>query len=223
MSLLGTLGSAGCSLVGIRTEETPKYAVVSEEKTDKGHFEIRQYAPYIVAKTRVKGSYREAQSPAFRILAGYIFGANESSQKMAMTAPVTQSASQSASQAPSESISMTAPVGMKKEGSAGDESWEMTFMMPSKYKMTDLPKPKDSRISFAEVPAKLMAVVRYSGFAGDERNLEEATKLKQWIEATGRFKVLSEPQFAGYDPPWTLPFLRRNEMMFEIEKTSANN
>jgi hypothetical protein len=200
---------AGCSLFGIRTEETPKYEVLNSE----GDKEIRSYAKFIIAKTTVKGEFKEAQGEAFRVLAGYIFGDNEKKQNISMTAPVMQEPVRS-----SEKISMTAPVLQ----SPTENGWVMAFMMPSAYSLADLPKPKDERISFEEIPAKLVGVVRYSGLGKQNRNLEKANELKTWLEASGKHKIISEPSFAGYDPPWTLPFLRRNEMMYEIEaKTKA--
>jgi len=125
--------SFGCSVFGVRTEETPKYEVLQSE----GNKEIRSYSSYIVAMTKVKGEFKEAQSEAFRILAGYIFGKNEKKQKLSMTAPVVQGKS-----VESERLAMMAPVVQ----SSTAEGWTMTFIMPSEYKMEDLPEPKDKRV-----------------------------------------------------------------------------
>lgn len=196
--------SMSCSVFGIRSEESPKYEVLQTE----GNKEIRSYSSYIVAKTIVKGEFKEVQSEAFRILASYIFGNNERKQKLSMTAPVVQEKS-----IENEKISMTAPVVQ----SSTDEGWTMTFMMPSKYKLADLPTPKDSRVSLEEVPAKIFAVIRYSGLGSLKANTEKADELKTWLAANSKYDILGKPSFAGFDPPWTIPFLRRNEMMYELK------
>lgn len=156
-----------CSVVGIRSEENPKYEVV----LNKGDKEIRSYAPYVIATTTVKGEYAKAQNEAFRILAGYIFGANEKKQSISMTAPVVQSRSNG-----SEQLAMTAPVVQSKV----DTGWQMSFMMPSKFKLHDLPTPKDKRIRFEEVPAKRMAVITFSGRRNEAKNEEKAKELQSW-------------------------------------------
>jgi hypothetical protein len=194
---------AACSVVGIRSEETPNYKVLLTE----GNKEIRSYSSYIVAKTTVKGEFRESQSEAFRILAGYIFGKNEKKQKLSMTAPVVQS-----QKSESEKLSMTAPVVQ----TASTDGWTMTFMMPSKYKLEELPTPTDNRVTFEVVPEKLMAVIRYSGVSRDSLNNEMSNELSQWLGLKSEYTVASGPSFAGYDPPWTIPFFRRNEAMIDL-------
>lgn len=199
--------STGCSLFGIRTTEELSYKVIKHE----GDKEIRLYDPYLVAKTVVQGSYKEAQSQAFRILAGYIFGKNTKKQKMSMTSPVIYRQSR-----PSEKISMTAPVIQSVSG----EGHEMAFKMPSKFSLKDLPQPDDSRISFEEIPSRFVATIRYSWLAGEKVNQEKAEELNQWLETETDYEMVSIPKFAGYDPPWTLPFLRRNEVLIELKKKS---
>lgn len=196
--------SMSCSVFGIRSEETPKYEVLHSE----GDKEIRSYAGYIVAKTTVKGEFKEVQGEAFRTLAGYIFGDNEKKQKLQMTAPVRQEKSST-----SEKLAMTAPVVQ----SPTEDGWVMTFVMPSEYKMADLPTPKDKRVTLEEVPAKIMGVIRYSGLGRPGTNAEKAKQLKAWLITQEKYEVSAEPSYAGYDPPWALPFLRRNEMMFELK------
>ncbi len=195
--------SMSCSVFGIRFEESSKYEILQIE----GSKEIRSYSPHVVAKTIVKGEFKEAQREAFRILAGYIFGNNEKKQKLPMTTPVVQEKS-----IENEKISMTAPVVQ----SATNEGWAMTFMMPSKYKLADLPIPKDNRVSLQEVPAKIFGVIRYSGLGSLKGNAEKGDELKVWLATHGKYEILGEPSFAGFDPPWTIPFLRRNEMMYEL-------
>lgn len=203
MGLLAT----GCSLFGIGSEEQPRYKVLVKEDNK----EIREYESYIVAKTTVTGSFKNAQSKGFRILAGYIFGKNKSQQKIAMTAPVVQ-ASQN------EKISMTAPVVISPNE---NKTWTMTFSMPSKYSLNSLPVPTDDRVKIEKVEGKLIAAMTFSGFWNESINANKAQKLSEWVKNYREYKISSPPMFAGYNPPWTLPFLRRNEMLIELIKTET--
>jgi hypothetical protein len=208
--MLSAILSAGCSVFGIRSEENPNYQLILKEENK----EIRYYDSYIVAKTTVKGEFKEAQGEAFRILAGYIFGGNEKKQEIAMTAPVVQKPA-----VEGEKIPMTAPVMQIPS----EEGWVMTFMMPSRYRMEDLPGPKDKRVSFETVPARHVAAIRYTWSGSKSRNERKANELQDWLAGQKEFKAISAPAYAGYDPPWTLPFLRRNEMMIELNKTQIQN
>lgn len=212
MSLLGSglmvVVTTGCSVFGVRSEEQPRYEVLYKQENK----EIRKYQAHIVAKTTVEGSFEEAQSIGFKILAGYIFGKNKSQKKIAMTAPVVQGAS--------ESISMTAPVILspsQKGDASGVGAWTMTFSMPSEYSMETLPTPEDKRIFIEEVPPKYVAAYMFSGFWNESKNQKLGNELLSWIEQNKKYKVISMPMFAGYDPPWTLPFFRRNEMLIELK------
>ena len=201
---------ASCSVMGIRGEETVPYEVIVAED-DK---EIRKYQSHIVALTEVEGDYKSAGNKGFRILAGYIFGKNQKKQKIAMTAPVARS-----EPAQSENIAMTAPVALsKKEG-----SWEISFVMPSKYKMEDLPTPLDERVRFAQVPEKLKAALQYSWFAGEEKNQQKFEELKTWLASQKDYKLVGGPVYAGFDPPWTIPFLRKNEVQVELSQQKSEN
>ena len=197
--------NTGCSLFGIRNYETPKYEVLLKE----GNKEIRYYEPYIVAKTSVKGNYKEAQSTAFRILADYIFGNNEKKQKIEMTGPVFQKPDPEG-----EKIPMTGPVVQ----SPSEKGWVMTFMIPPSYKMEDLPVPKDKRVKLETVPAKYNASIRYTWYGSKPRNEMRAKELEAWLAGLKEYVPASPPMYAGYDPPWTLPFFRRNEMMIEVKR-----
>lgn len=196
------LVSQSCSIVGIQNEESPKYEVIHKEDS----FEIREYDPYVVAKTTVSGSFKDAQSKAFRKLAGYIFGKNIQEQKIAMTAPVEMQRSQK--------IAMTSPVQMTKD----NNNHVMTFSMPSKYTIEDLPTPIDKDILLEKIPKKLIASIQFSWQTSDKRNKEKAILLKKWVEKQGHYKIISSYSYAGYNPPWTIPFLRRNEIHFEVIK-----
>jgi hypothetical protein len=208
--MLPAILSAGCSLFGIRSEENPNYKLILKEDNK----EIRYYDSYIVAKTTVKGEFKEVQGEAFRILAGYIFGGNEKKQEIAMTAPVVQKPT-----AEGEKIPMTAPVIQRQS----EEGWVMTFMMPSKYKMEDLPVPKDKRVTLETVPSRYVAALRYTWLGSKSRNQRKADELQEWLARLKEYEPISAPMYAGYDPPWTLPFLRRNEMMIELNKTPTGH
>jgi hypothetical protein len=196
------LAQAGCSVLGIRSEESPKYEVLVKS----GDMEIRSYAPYVVAKTVVEpGQGDDPQREGFRRLAGYIFGSNERKQSIAMTAPVVSSESQKNLERDGQKIAMTAPVTeVEKDG-----GWVMTFMMPSRYALEDLPMPKDPRVSLEPVPAKIVGAIRFSG---QRRNQDKLRQLSEWLAGQAGYEISGQPAFAGYDPPWTLPFLRRNEI-----------
>ncbi|MFN3698556.1 MAG: SOUL family heme-binding protein [Pseudobdellovibrio sp.] len=207
ISIISLFSLTGCSLFGIRNEETPQYEILVKNK----NLEIRQYAPFIVATTYVDGSFEESQKKSFRILANYIFGDNEKKVNISMTSPVVISSEKNKS----VKIAMTAPVTQNPVG----PGWEMSFMMPSKFKnIEDLPQPKDSRISFKVIESKSIAVITFSGFWSKEKNQKMADQLKTWILEQGEYTPISEPKFAGYDPPWTIPLFRRNEMMIDIIK-----
>ncbi len=193
-----------CSVFGVRSEENPKYEVLVKD----GNKEIRSYSSYIVAKTQVQGEFKDVQGEAFRRLAGYIFGANEKKQKISMTSPVKQEPSTE-----NEKLAMTAPVTQ----SPTDGGWVMSFMMPSNYKMEDLPTPKDKRITLEEIPPKLFGVIEYSGTGSAQTNSQMASELQEWLSTNSTYDIISKPSYAGYNPPWTIPVFRRNEMMYELK------
>ena len=200
------LAAAGLVSVGAITwsamasnVETPNYSVSS--KSD--NLEIREYGPTIVAEATVEGERDKAIQRGFRIIADYIFGNNLSSAKVAMTAPVTQQSS--------AKIAMTAPVIQQASG----KSWNVRFVMPSKYTMETLPKPVNSKVALIEVPATRFAVIRFSGFAGQDSLDAHEAELRAFMAERG-LTATSEPQYAFYNAPWTLPFMRRNEVMIEV-------
>lgn len=205
-----SLLQAGCSLFGIQKEEGPKYRVVQSNDNK----EIREYASYVAATTWVEGNFKGSQNTAFRVLAGYIFGDNTAQQKIAMTSPVVQSPQ--ATEQKSQKIAMTAPVIQ----SPSKNGWEMSFMMPSQYKLEDLPKPNDSRVVLRVVPEKTIGVIKFTGLWSEEKNATQAQELKSWLSSLSQYEIISEPMFAGYNPPWTIPFFRRNEMMVQLKPVS---
>lgn len=191
-----------CVNIAMATEE-PKYNVIETS----GDYELRTYAPMVVAETLVEGSLDDASSAGFKRIADYIFGNNTSriggSEKISMTAPVTM-----APKAKSEKISMTAPVTMQqKEG-----QWRMYFVMPSQYSLDTLPTPNNPAVKLRELPANRVAVIRFSGLAGEEKTAKKTAELLDWLK-TKQITPLGEPELARYNPPWTLPFFRRNEVL----------
>jgi hypothetical protein len=186
-------------------EEAP-YSVVKAS----GIFEVRDYKPQLLAETLVDGTLEDAGNKAFRRLFNYISGANRSSSSIAMTAPVSQESS-------GEKITMTAPVS--QQASAG--KWAVSFMMPAGYTLATLPVPDDSSITLRQVPARRMAAVRYSGTWSEKNYLDYKQRLENWIRENG-FKISGEPVWARYNPPFTLWFLRRNEILIPVVPLPAS-
>jgi hypothetical protein len=181
--------------------EEPNHTVTASEE----RFEIRTYPALIAAEVRVSGSREQAANEAFRILANYIFGANRTRGQIAMTAPVTQARN-------GEKIAMTAPV-TQTEADGGD--WQVQFFMPREWTMDTLPTPNDARITLSTLPGRTLAVVRFSGFATQGALASNEERLRTWLVRRGT-PATGTATYAFYDPPWTLPFLRRNEVMLEI-------
>lgn len=179
--------------------ETPDYEVLAKD----GQIEIRQYAPVIVAEANVEGEREQAIGRGFRIIADYIFGNNLASEKVAMTAPVTQQSS--------EKIAMTAPVTQQPDGNL----WKVRFVMPAKYTLKALPRPVNPEVELVEVPATRFVAIRFSGFANQRSLDSHSEQLQKYIEREN-LNPISKPVYAFYNDPWTLPFMRRNEVMVEI-------
>jgi hypothetical protein len=187
----------------VMATEEPKYTVLEKEPP----FEIRAYAPIIVAEVQVDGDLDGASSQGFRLIAAYIFGQNQVSEKIAMTAPVTV-VDQTIKSA---KIAMTAPVGI--ESNAG--KWVVSFVMPAEYTMETIPKPINSQVQLRQIPAVKKAVISFSGFYNDQKVSEKTLELEQWMRSRG-LQGSGAPNFARYNPPWTLPFMRRNEIMINL-------
>jgi len=179
--------------------EQPKYKVLESQ----GEIEIREYAPMIVAEVEVRGERMKALNQGFRLVADYIFGNNLSSKNVAMTVPVTQEAG--------EKIAMTAPVTQDGSG----DSWKVRFVMPQQYTLETLPKPKNQDVRLMAIPSKRVAVIRFSGYNTDKNINTHRERLLNYI-ADHHLSVVGQPTTAFYNPPWTLPFLRRNEIMVEL-------
>lgn len=178
----------------------PKFTILER----KDGYEIREYSPYIEARVKVSGSYRDAQNGGFRILAEYIFGGNTSKTSVSMTAPVVEQRS--------ESISMTAPVA---EELIGTDERIVSFIMPEKYTLATLPTPNDSRIEIIQVPTHKSAVLRYTWNATAGRVEKKKLQLLSYLKRDGLISV-GTPRGARYNPPWTIPFMLRNEILVDI-------
>ncbi len=181
--------------------ERPHYSVEISEQP----FELRDYAPSIVASVQVDGSRETAVNAGFRILAGYIFGDNRTQAKIAMTAPVTQS------ERGGQKIAMTAPV----EQSLAQNGWEIRFTMPAAYTLSTLPMPRDARVHLEEVPGRRVAVITFSGFWSDSNLQSHRAQLLEFV-ARRHLIAVSTPVYAYYDPPWTPWFWRTNEVLVEV-------
>jgi hypothetical protein len=183
--------------------EEPKYTVL--EKTEP--FELRMYAPMILAEVKVDGDLDEASGQGFRLIAAYIFGQNQVSEKISMTAPVAIEEQN----VKSAKIAMTTPVNIESSGS----QWTVSFVMPSEYTLESLPKPLNPRVQLRQIPAVKRAVIQFSGFYTSQKVANKTLELEEWLK-TRNLQATGTPKFARYNPPWTLPFLRRNEIMIDI-------
>jgi hypothetical protein len=201
--LLGTLVQAQAHAI-----EEPQY----QEEVKYKEFMIRSYASMLVAQTEVDTSFEAAGNMAFRILAEYIFGKNSSKEKIAMTAPVTQSESES------EKIAMTAPViieDAKLQDKNSNKQWTVSFLMPAGSTLDNLPKPLDPLVKIREVPSEKRAAIIFSGFYNEEKVEDKTQALREWMKSKN-MKPTGEAQFARYNPPWSLPFMRRNEILIQV-------
>lgn len=189
----------GCSIFGVRTGyEQLKFTVIDKI----GDVEVRQYPQRVVAEVNEMKDDNEA----FMLLFRYISGQNNSNQNVAMTTPVQVDKA-------SMKIAMTAPVEVNK---AGESGVSMRFFLPRSFSGDSAPKPNDPRIKILDLPEETFASLTYSGSGSDERFRSESDGLLK-ILAGSKWKPLSPPSFLGYDPPFTIPFLRRNEVVVKVE------
>jgi len=180
--------------------EEVKYEVIEKE----GKFEIRDYAPHIIAEILVDGSLEDAGNKAFKALFGYISGDNRSREKVAMTSPVNQKPA-------GEKIKMTAPIGQQRV----QERWAVSFTMPADYTLENLPEPEDPKVTLRPVPARRMAAVRYTGFWSEKAYLRYKSELESWIRGKN-LSIAGTPIWARYNPPYMPWFLRRNEILIPV-------
>jgi len=205
VALVLILLQTGCSLMGIRSTEEPDYSLLQQED----RFEVRDYETLVVAETLVDASFDNAGGIAFKRLFGYISGDNEAASSISMTAPVMALDENRSS---GEKISMTAPV----TGQQTELGWRFAFVLPTGYTLDTAPLPSNTSVKLKQIPARKVAVVRYTGSWNETAYEENLELLQQWMERN-RLEAASLPRVAAYDPPWTLPFLRRNEALIDIQ------
>ncbi len=193
-ALLALIGVAA-SAVGASAVEEPTYQVIARD----GDFEIRDYPALTLAETGVDADRSTAGNQGFRKLAGYIFGGNATKQSIEMTAPVIE-----------------APRGaMGDQALGGSKGWTIRFVMPRGLSLAILPKPDAEGIILREEPPTRYAVLRFSGLAGDDAVAVKTAELERLLKVRN-LAAAGPPLVAQYNPPWTLPFLRRNEIMIAI-------
>lgn len=180
--------------------ETIKYEVLKED----GAYETRQYEKHILAEVEVTGTAKEAGNKAFRLLFKYISGANELKESVGDNPEIQQKKS--------VKIAMTAPVNQEKSG----DKWLVSFVMPSNFTLETLPKPKNDKVKLKEVAERKMAAMRYSGTWSEKRYEEHKKKLEAWLKKES-LTAKSEAIWARYNSPFSLWFMRRNEVLIPIK------
>lgn len=202
--VLGPLLLAGCAVFGVRSgTEQPAYQVT--ERLGES-VELRRYGERLAAEVVVAaGPEEEGRNAAFKVLFDYISGANRPQERIAMTAPVETDASPG-------KIAMTAPVATSR---TDEQGIFMRFYLPASYTPETAPEPTDPRVRLVVLPAQTVATLRYTGFGGEERVAERQAELLAALENSG-WQPTAEPVAFFYDPPWTIPFLRRNEVAVPV-------
>jgi hypothetical protein len=196
-TLLITLWANVLGASAMAATPEPTYTTLKTE----GNFAVRAYAPQLAADVMLVGE-DASMNRAFRILANYIFKEYPSG-KIGMTAPVTVQETQS--------IGMTAPVTVKAE----ENRVFMRFFLPERYTLKTLPKPEDKRITIVELPARKVAVVQFNWFLSDAAIEKNTTRLLAWMKENKLIEA-GAPETQGYNPPWTLPWWRRNEIWIPL-------
>ena len=180
--------------------EEPSYRVITQSEP----FEIREYPPLIVAQVEVPGDLSEASSAGFRLIANYIFGNNISVRDSGLT---------TAEPVP-EKIAMTVPV--IAEGKGDQKTWLIQFVMPKQYTLETLPKPNNPQVKLLAMGPQKLAVIRFTGFVGDDKVQEKTAELMAWIKSRNALP-LGNTRLARYNPPWSIPWMRRNEILIPIQ------
>ncbi len=184
--------------------EQPKYEIIDRIGSV---VEIRQYSSRIAAEVTIDTVGRDdPRGDAFRIVAGYIFGANKGKTKIDMTSPVEVETT-------GEKIAMTAPVEINESANG----LTMRFFMPARYSRADLPEPADRRVRLVDIPSKTIASLRFSGSTGNAAVVEKTTELLKTLSGS-HWTVEATPTAFFYNPPWTIPFFRRNEIVVTVSK-----
>ncbi len=207
-SVVGSALLAGCSVVGVRAgTEQPRYSIVETLGED---VEVRSYGPRVAAEVTVNRTSRSAnENSAFGVLAGYIFGNNTARTEVAMTSPVE-------TRTQSEKIAMTSPV----ETASSDAGMTMRFFLPAAYSVESAPKPNNRSVRIVEVPSETVATLRFSGLRSTSNVNTHKRDLLARLEQS-EWQPIGEPSAYFYDPPWTVPALRRNEIAIPVEKRAG--
>lgn len=166
--------------------EQPDYIVIKKDN----EFEIRQYTNFLTATVETEGERDDAIGKGFRILFKYISGENKNK----------------------ESISMTVPVMQK---STGDNKWNISFVVPKKFNQQNVPQPDNQSVKIKNNPDLQVIVITFSGLFSDANIKENEIKIRNYIKEKG-LKIEEPPIYAGYNAPWTLWFLKRNEVLFKL-------
>ena len=206
---------AACSAVGGKAAEEPAYNVVIED----GDFQVREYDAYAVAETMVSPPFDSASRTGFGRLVRYISGANSGKRKIQMTAPVEL-------EPRGEKIKMTAPVVLSPVEYSGAsqgpaltgaaiETWRMSFVLPEGYTAENSPVPSNPSVVIRDVAPRRVASIRFSGLLGNRKAERERLRLAAWLDAKG-MEHMADWRVAGYNPPWTIPPLRRNEVLVTL-------
>lgn len=192
------------------TEQQP-YQVIQRQ----GGFEVRRYPEHLVAEVTVSARFEDAGNRAFRYLFSYISGANRSRAQVAMTAPVVQTPSTNSSTTPSAKIAMTAPVVQQSGEGAGE--YRIAFVLPAALTLETAPQPTDPAVRLRVVPESTAAAIRFSGRWTEQGFQRHLAELRQALETAG-LVARGVPRYARFDPPYLPAFLRRNEVLLDVEE-----
>ena len=200
---------SACSVFGGKAAEEPGYRVLLED----GGIEIREYETYAVAWTTAPGSFDEAVETGFRRLFEYITGGNVGATDIDMTAPVlTEPETLKAAAIVAEPERRNDDSGPTALASPSSGGWSIGFVLPAGYTAATAPVPKSADVSIGDVAARCVASIRFSGTLGEEAGEAERQSLERWLQARD-LQHAGDWQMAGYNPPWTIPMLRRNEVL----------
>ena len=227
-----TILISGCSVFGIQTYETPKYEVMVDEQP----YELRKYEKYTVAEVTIfEDDIDEAQKRGFRILADYIFGNNiardslhrqvrmkegetyKSNESISMTGPVLLDLNdQIVIRSPVGVVNMLSPEEPLELELELEQKWTVSFSLPSKYTVATAPIPKHGSIRLREEPADLVITRRFTNFVTESKVESLSNGLLKWANEKG-LTIEGTIRIARFDPMWTVPFLRRNEIHLSVK------
>jgi len=172
--------------------EEPVYKMIKSTQ----NYEIRKYGDRLAVEVEFS-----SESSGFRYLFNYISGENTTTEKVSMTVPVTQSAK----------IDMTAPVTQSNK----DGRMLMQFYLPSKFSIENAPIPTNNRVKLVTIEGGYYAIKRYSGRTSDTNYKKHLEKLKENL-ISDNIETLDDGIKAIFNGPFTLPIMRRNEVMMKI-------